>query len=145
MSFESLWADQSAIGRNPETGGYTRGGWTPTERAATHWFLDQCATRGLSVESDGIGNLIAWWGSADGPGVVTGSHLDSVIDGGAFDGPLGVVSALAAVDQLRAEGFEPGVPIGIGAFVEEEGSRFGMPCLGSRVAAGVLPPSKALA
>jgi N-carbamoyl-L-amino-acid hydrolase len=71
--------------------------------------------------------------------------LDSVIDGGAFDGPLGVVSALAAVDQLRAEGFEPSVPIGIGAFVEEEGSRFGMPCLGSRVATGVLPAEKALA
>jgi N-carbamoyl-L-amino-acid hydrolase len=77
--------------------------------------------------------------------VVTGSHLDSVIDGGAFDGPLGVVSALAAVDRLRAEGFEPSVPIGVGAFVEEEGSRFGMPCLGSRVAAGVLSAEKALA
>ena len=77
--------------------------------------------------------------------MVTGSHLDSVINGGAFDGPLGVVSALAAVDQLRADGFEPSVPIGIGAFVEEEGSRFGMPCLGSRVAAGVLSAEKALA
>ncbi|MDX2968494.1 allantoate amidohydrolase [Kribbella solani] len=200
MSFESLWADQSAIGRHPETGGYTRGGWTPTEREATHWFLNQCATRDLTVESDGIGNHIAWWeprgepvhrpapraggtaqptypgdpgsgagasyagaggdagwsrssaspggepagGPAPRPGVVTGSHLDSVIDGGAFDGPLGVVSALAAVDRLRAEGFEPGVPIGIGAFVEEEGSRFGMPCLGSRIAAGILPAEKAL-
>jgi N-carbamoyl-L-amino-acid hydrolase len=148
LSFESLWADQSAIGRDPETGGYTRGGWSPTEREATHWFLDQCAARGLAVETDGIGNLIAWWeprgGPALRPGVVTGSHLDSVIDGGAFDGPLGVVSALAAVDALRAEGFEPSVPIGVGAFVEEEGSRFGMPCLGSRVAAGVLPAAKAL-
>jgi N-carbamoyl-L-amino-acid hydrolase len=160
LSFETLWADQSAIGRDPETGGYTRGGWTRTEREATHWFLDQCAARGLDVEQDGIGNLIAWWeprgnpaprpgspraASSLLPGVVTGSHLDSVIDGGAFDGPLGVVSALAAVDQLRAEGFEPSVPIGVGAFVEEEGSRFGMPCLGSRVAAGVLPAEKALA
>ena len=145
MSFESLWTALSAIGRDPDTGGYHRGGWTPTERDATHWFQDQCVARGLKLESDGIGNLIAWWGSSDGAGVVTGSHLDSVIDGGAFDGPLGVVSALAAVDQLRAEGFVPSVPIGVGAFVEEEGSRFGMPCLGSRVAAGVLPASKALA
>ncbi|MGW1344529.1 allantoate amidohydrolase [Kribbella sp. NPDC002412] len=145
MSFESLWASQSAIGRSPETGGYHRGGWTPTEREATHWFTDQCAARGLTLESDGIGNLIAWWGPPGEPGVVTGSHLDSVIDGGAFDGPLGVVSALAAVDRLREEGFSPSVPIGVGVFVEEEGSRFGMPCLGSRVAAGVLPPSRALA
>jgi N-carbamoyl-L-amino-acid hydrolase len=145
LSFEDMWAALAAIGRDPDTGGYRRGGWTPTEREATHWFLDQCAARGLPVESDGIGNLVAWWGPSGQPGVVTGSHLDSVIDGGAFDGPLGVVSALAAVDQLRAEGFTPSVPIGIGAFVEEEGSRFGMPCLGSRVAAGVLPAAKALA
>ncbi len=144
-SFEQLWTDLSAIGRDPHTGGYRRGGWTDTERAATSWFVDQCTTRGLTLESDGIGNLIAWWGPTSGKGVVTGSHLDSVLDGGAFDGPLGVVSALAAVDQLRAEGFQPSVPIGVGAFVEEEGSRFGMPCLGSRVAAGVLAPSKALA
>ena len=92
MSFESLWADQSAIGRSPDTGGYRRGGWTPTEREATHWFLDQCAARNLKVESDGIGNLVAWWeveeqsASTPRPGVITGSHLDSVIDGGAFDG-----------------------------------------------------------
>ncbi len=140
-----MWAALAAIGRDPDTGGYRRGGWTPTERAATDWFLDQCVARNLTVEPDGLGNLIAWWGPSDGPGVVTGSHLDSVIDGGAFDGPLGVVSALAAVDQLRAEGFEPSAPIGIGAFVEEEGSRFGMPCLGSRIATGVLPAEKALA
>jgi len=167
LSFESLWADLAAIGRDPSTGGYRRGGWTPTEREATHWFHDQCAARNLPLESDGLGNLIAWWnppttpaegvagslttpgrkpagGPAPRPGIVTGSHLDSVIDGGAFDGPLGVVSALAAVDRLRAEGFTPSVPIGVGAFVEEEGSRFGMPCLGSRVATGVLPAEKAL-
>jgi beta-ureidopropionase / N-carbamoyl-L-amino-acid hydrolase len=143
-SFEQMWAALAAIGRDPETGGYRRGGWTPAERAATDWFVDQCAARGLAVSSDGLGNLVAWWGPG-GPGVVTGSHLDSVLDGGAFDGPLGVVSALAAVDRLRAEGFEPSVPIGVGAFVEEEGSRFGMPCLGSRVAAGVLAPEQALA
>ncbi|HEY0620781.1 MAG TPA: allantoate amidohydrolase, partial [Kribbella sp.] len=166
-SFEQMWAALAAIGKDPSSGGYHRGGWTPTERAATDWFTDQCAARGLALESDGLGNLVAWWapssvpppasGTAAGPaaaggagvpnvpGVVTGSHLDSVIDGGAFDGPLGVVSALAAVDRLRAEGFEPSVPIGVGAFVEEEGSRFGMPCLGSRVATGVLPAEKALA
>jgi len=166
-SFEQMWAALAAIGKDPSSGGYHRGGWTPTEREATHWFTDQCTSRSLALESDGLGNLVAWWdpgapgaalpgagaqGGSPGsagvpavPGVVTGSHLDSVIDGGAFDGPLGVVSALAAVDRLRAEGFVPSVPIGVGAFVEEEGSRFGMPCLGSRVAAGVLSADKALA
>lgn len=148
-SFEQLWAELAAVGKDPSTGGYRRGGWTPSEREATDWFTDQCVARGLTVESDGIGNLVAWWeptAQSEGtPGIVTGSHLDSVIDGGAFDGPLGVVSALSAVDRLRAEGFVPSVPIGVGAFVEEEGSRFGMPCLGSRIATGVLTPEKALA
>jgi beta-ureidopropionase / N-carbamoyl-L-amino-acid hydrolase len=111
------------------------------------WFIDECSARGLTVQSDSIGNVIAWWYPNPAhrePGIVTGSHLDSVPDGGAFDGPLGVVSALAAVDQLRDDGIVPRQPIGIAVFVEEEGSRFGIPCLGSRLATGTLPPSRAL-
>ncbi len=91
------------------------------------------------VETDGIGNQVAWWEPttpSDDPGVLTGSHLDSVLDGGAYDGPLGVASALAAVDVLRERGFSPARPIGLGVFVEEEGSRFGRACLGSRLVAG---------
>jgi N-carbamoyl-L-amino-acid hydrolase len=68
--------------------------------------------------------------------VLTGSHLDSVLDGGAYDGPLGVVSALAAVDRMREQGLQPRRALGVGVFVEEEGSRFGRACLGSRLAAG---------
>ena len=75
---------------------------------------------------------------ARAPAVVTGSHLDSVLDGGAYDGPLGVVSALAAVDELRARGFVPSRPLGVSVFVEEEGSRFGLACLGSRLATGAV-------
>jgi N-carbamoyl-L-amino-acid hydrolase len=66
---------------------------------------------GLDLTEDRAGNQWAWWGDPDAaanagdPGVVTGSHLDSVPDGGAFDGPLGVVSALAAVEALQAAGF----------------------------------------
>ena len=78
-----------------------------------------------------------------GPGVLTGSHLDSVLDGGAYDGPLGVVSALAAIDLLRERGFVPAKPIGVSVFAEEEGSRFGLACLGSRLAAGAMPWEKA--
>jgi N-carbamoyl-L-amino-acid hydrolase len=75
--------------------------------------------------------------------VVTGSHLDSVLDGGAYDGPLGVVSALAAVDLLRERGFRPSRPIGVAAFAEEEGSRFGLACLGSRLMTGTTTPEQA--
>jgi len=70
--------------------------------------------------------------------VVTGSHLDSVPGGGAFDGPLGVVSALLALDALTARGFQPRRPLAIVVFAEEEGGRFGVPCLGSRLLTGAL-------
>jgi N-carbamoyl-L-amino-acid hydrolase len=74
-----------------------------------------------------------------------GSHLDSVPDGGAFDGALGVVSSFLAFDDLRARDALPDVPIGIVNFVEEEGGRFGITCLGSRVLTGEYDPETALA
>ena len=77
--------------------------------------------------------------------VLIGSHLDSVLDGGAYDGPLGVVSSLAAIDVLRDRGVVPRRPVVVGAFAEEEGSRFGIACLGSRLAAGTLSAEAATA
>src|SRR5262249_728699 len=79
------------------------------------------------------------------PAVATGSHLDSVPHGGAYDGPLGVVSALLAVDELRARGVTPARPIKVVVFTEEEGSRFGLACLGSRRPTGATEPARALA
>jgi N-carbamoyl-L-amino-acid hydrolase len=75
--------------------------------------------------------------------VLTGSHFDSVPHGGGFDGPLGIVSAFLAVDVLRARGVTPIRPIVVAAFAEEEGGRFGVPCLGSRLLTGVIDPAKA--
>src|SRR5206468_2861815 len=89
------------------------------------------------------GNLFAWWGGRGPDAVVTGSHLDSVPGGGAFDGPLGVVSALAALDELRARGVRPARPLGIAVFAEEEGARFGVACLGSRLLTGAISPDRA--
>lgn len=75
---------------------------------------------------------------APGDAVVTGSHLDSVPDGGAYDGPLGVVSSFAALDELRGRGAEFDKPLAIVNFGDEEGARFGLACVGSRLAAGAL-------
>ena len=75
--------------------------------------------------------------------IVTGSHLDSVPDGGAFDGPLGVVSAFAAIDLLRERGVVPGRPVAVAAFCEEEGARFGVACLGSRLLTSAITPEAA--
>jgi beta-ureidopropionase / N-carbamoyl-L-amino-acid hydrolase len=95
--------------------------------------------------ADGPGGVdgAAGAGGAVEGAVVTGSHLDSVPDGGAYDGPLGVVSAFAAIDQLRTEGFVPARPIAVAAFCEEEGGRFGMACLGSRLLTGAVEPEAA--
>jgi beta-ureidopropionase / N-carbamoyl-L-amino-acid hydrolase len=149
--FERMWADLAPVGRSASSGGYFRQPFASAERELAAWFVEQCEARGLRVETDEIGNAVGWW---DIPGdseveevaqqpsrnqaVLTGSHLDSVLDGGAYDGPLGVVSALAAIDLMRSRGIVPARPIGVSVFVEEEGSRFGLACLGSRLATGAL-------
>ncbi|TIC83040.1 allantoate amidohydrolase [Nocardioides sp. GY 10127] len=146
-----MWADLAPLGRSASTGGYFRQPWHAAEREARAWFAEQAAARGLRLVTDAVGNQVAWWdvpgGSSGRPGdaVLTGSHLDSVLDGGAFDGPLGVVSALAAVDRLRERGVAPTRPLGVSVFVEEEGSRFGLACLGSRLATGEVALEDALA
>lgn len=145
-SFDRLTGDLADVGRAPD-GGYARFAWTPVDLDLRAWFVAQAGARGLDVAPDRAGNLWAWWGDpdADGPGVITGSHLDSVPGGGAFDGPLGVVSAFAAVDALRAAGVRPRVPLGVVCFADEEGARFGVACTGSRVLTGALAPDRALA
>ena len=136
--FEQMWRELAPIGRDAGSGGYFRQPWTPAEGELRAWFAEAAAQRGLVVEQDAFGNLVAWWQppGAAGSALLTGSHLDSVLDGGGYDGPLGVVSAFAAIDVLRARGFSPNRRIGVAAFAEEEGSRFGRACLGSRLAVG---------
>jgi N-carbamoyl-L-amino-acid hydrolase len=144
-----MWADLQPLGRNADTGGYRRFAWTREDHDLREWFAGQCSDRGLDLTEDRMGNQWAWWGDPDeavrrgDKGVVTGSHLDSVPDGGAFDGPLGVVSALAAIDALRAGGFAPARPVGVVNFVDEEGARFGVACAGSRVITGAMTARRA--
>ena len=145
-AFEQMWADLAPVGRSASTTGYNRSPFGTAERECHAWFVEQCRARGLRVEHDGNGNTVGWWEVSTGSSasaVLTGSHLDSVLDGGAYDGPLGVVSALAAIDLLRERGFEPGRPVGVAVFAEEEGSRFGLACLGSRLAVGATSPEQA--
>ncbi len=145
-SANALLEQIAAIGRDPVSGGYRRFAFTAEDAELGDWFTAACAERGLDVQTDRCGNQWAWWGDPDAePGVVTGSHLDSVPDGGAFDGPLGVVSALAAVDRLRAQGAKPARPLGVVRFVDEEGARFGLACSGSRLLTGAVEPARVLA
>jgi len=138
--FRELWDQLAPIGRDPVSGGYLRYAWEPAELACRDWFRAQADARDMPVEEDGNGNLVAWRG--EGPAILTGSHFDSVPHGGAYDGPLGIVSAFLALDRLSER---PRKRIGVAAFAEEEGARFGVPCLGSRLMAGVLDPARAAA
>ncbi|MDN5851973.1 MAG: allantoate amidohydrolase [Actinomycetia bacterium] len=141
-----MWADLTDIGRDPETGGYHRLAWNDADMALREWFRGQADARGLTLTEDGNGNQFAWWGDRSaGDAVLIGSHLDSVPDGGAYDGPLGVVSAFAAVDAVRAQGVEPSRPIVVANFADEEGARFGVACAGSRLLTGTLTPEHARA
>jgi N-carbamoyl-L-amino-acid hydrolase len=161
--FEEMWRAIEPLGRSQRSGGYFRQPFASAERELDAWFVEQATARGLRLETDPFGNRIAWWDAGilpdvspgfpgvsrterqgvTGSGILTGSHLDSVLDGGAYDGPLGVVTALAAVEVLRERGFRPARPIGVSVFVEEEGSRFGLACLGSRLATGATTWEKA--
>ena len=144
--FDRLWSQVEPIGRST-SGGYRRFAWTPTDLALREWFAAACSERGLDVTVDRAGNQWAWWGNPDdaGPGVAIGSHLDSVPDGGAFDGPLGVISSLLVVDILRRSGITPARPLAVVNFGDEEGARFGVACGGSRLLTGALAAERALA
>ena len=143
-TFESLWPELQGIGRGAG-GGYRRFTWTRAGQQCRAWFAAQARARGLDLRTDRNGNQWAWW-PEPGPGaIVAGSHLDSVPDGGAFDGPLGIVAALASIDLLRARGVIPGRPVAVAAFIEEEGARFGTACLGSKLLTGAVTPQAARA
>lgn len=139
-----MWAELLPVGRSSASGGYRRYAWTGADADCRAWFRQQAEARGLAYEVDRNGNQWAWLGDpAAGNAVVTGSHLDSVPDGGAFDGPLGVVSAFAALDELRGRGAQLTRPLGIVNFGDEEGARFGLACVGSRLTAGALTVEQA--
>ncbi|MGH9119182.1 MAG: M28 family peptidase, partial [Acidimicrobiales bacterium] len=143
--FEQWFGGLAAIGR-AAGGGWQRFAWTREDRQARRWFTDLAHDVGLDVELDGNGNLWAWWGEPGPDSIVTGSHLDTVANGGAYDGALGVVSGLLAVDDLcRTRGSAPPPrSLAVAAFADEEGGRFNLPCFGSKLLTGALEPAAVL-
>jgi allantoate deiminase len=124
-------ADLAQFGRTPD-GGVTRYALTDAEKAATDtvatWMLDA----GLDVRRDAVGNLFGRLpGRTDGPAILSGSHLDSVPNGGNYDGPAGVLIALEVVQSMREQGLVPERPIEVVSFIGEEGSRFRLGLMGS--------------
>jgi len=141
--YRRLFAELAAIGREP--GGWNRMAWGAGEEAAREWFRSTAAALGLELIQDPASNLWAVEpGGAGGPFDAVGSHLDSVADGGAFDGALGVVAGFVAVEAARRAGGAPR-PLAVGAMVDEEGPRFGAAIFGSRALAGELDADEILA
>lgn len=131
---QSLLAGVNEFGRNPLTGGFNRIGFSEADMAVRQWFADQMAADGLAVRRDGAANVFGRFGPADGPSIITGSHLDTVPEGGAFDGALGACVALECVRAMRDAGLRPTTAIEVVATAEEEGRFGGM--LGSQAIAG---------
>lgn len=134
---DAIFADLAALAEFSEPGpGVTRMAWSDEQRAADAWLSERLRELGMTVEVDAASNVFGRWEAGDGKPVLVGSHLDSVPHGGRFDGPLGIVSALHAVAALQAAGVEPGCPIWLVSWTDEEGPRFGTGLLGSRAFAG---------
>jgi allantoate deiminase len=129
----------SAIGA--KDGAITRLGLTAEEQAARDLVGSWCAARGAELRRDAAGNLFARFpGERDkDPVVLVGSHVDSVPEGGRFDGALGVVCAVEAIESLLDVGTRFQRPIEVVAWADEEGARFGIGLFGSAAAFDRLP------
>lgn len=103
-------------------GGVSRTSFSAADVAARAWFAERCAEVGLEVETDGAGNIHARLDGPPGPAVWTGSHLDSVPNGGRFDGVLGVLSGLEALRRLKEERVALARPVELVVFADEEGN-----------------------
>lgn len=134
-----------AIGRGP-SGGPTRLALTDADREGRDLLAGWMREAGLEVRVDRIGNIFGLWpGAGDADPVMIGSHIDTVIDAGIYDGCTGVLAGLAVVEALRAAGVTPARPIAVAAFTNEEGVRFQPDMMGSLVHAGGLDLDAALA
>lgn len=129
------------IGLTPD-GGSCRIGFSNEERKAKDLVCRWMTEAGLQVHSDAAGNCFGRLAGRDGaaPVVMCGSHIDTVPNGGHFDGVLGVLLALEMVDMWKAGGFVPETPYEIAVFSDEEGTRFNVGFVGSAAMTGALVP-----
>lgn len=126
----------SKIGTTNE-GGVSRPGYSEEELMAKRLLIKWMKEAGLEVTHDGAGNVFGHLeGETDQQAIGSGSHLDTVPNGGNFDGVLGVLTALEVVEGWKAEGYVPKVPFELVIFSEEEGSRL-KPLFGSQAFAGL--------
>lgn len=123
-----------------EENGISRFSYGKDDAAARNWLIQTCTDLALSVTTDPVGNIRARYEGEDpslAP-VFIGSHIDSVRNGGEYDGIVGVVGALEVLSVMREENYHPKRPIELIVFAEEEGSNFGTTMVGSKALIGKL-------
>ncbi|OWZ95345.1 Zn-dependent hydrolase [Sinorhizobium sp. LM21] len=155
MSFPSIDAvrligrirELGEIGRDAE-GRLTRLAGSDNDKAGRDRLVAWIEAAGLDVAVDQIGNIFGIWRSEENSGeapIMLGSHIDTVINAGIYDGCYGVLAALEVIETLKDRGVTPARPIVVAAFTNEEGVRFAPDMLGSLVYVGGLPVEAALA
>ena len=134
------------VGRGPD-GRLTRLAATDADKAGRDLLFSWQEQAGLETVVDRIGNIFGVWRAGDvrAAPVLLGSHIDTVVDAGIYDGCYGVLAAVEAILALKAAGFAPARPLMVGAFTNEEGARYAPDMLGSLVFAGGLGIDAALA
>ena len=133
-----------AIGATGD-GGCARLALTDADRDGRDLVVSWMRDLGLRVDVDGVGNVVGTW-PADGtePPVLTGSHIDTVRTGGLYDGNLGVLAGLEAVETIITSGIDLARPVAVAFFTNEEGARFAPDMFGSLVYVGGLALEEAL-
>jgi ureidoglycolate amidohydrolase len=123
----------------------TRVLFTKPDRDAREWLYGLLDEAELIVREDPVGNIFARWSGSEPnlPAVGTGSHIDAIPFSGMYDGTVGVLGGLEAIRSLQRAGFRPRRSIELLMFTSEEPTRFGIGCVGSRLLAGTLDPTKA--
>jgi beta-ureidopropionase / N-carbamoyl-L-amino-acid hydrolase len=121
--------------------GVSRVAYSDADVAARAWLIDEMRGAGLEPRIDPAGNIFARWGGTDpaDPPIVFGSHIDTVPNGGNFDGTLGTLAALEVIEACQAGGRSTRHPLEMAVWAHEEGVAFTQGLSGSRIVAGDLP------
>jgi ureidoglycolate amidohydrolase len=149
LSIDGLIAELLTLGQisEAEPPVVTRVVFSGADMRARAYVKALCASAGLMLREDAVGNTFATWEGSE-PGLATigtGSHIDAIPNAGLYDGCVGVLGGLEAIRVLKQLGYKPRRSIELVIFTSEEPTRFGIGCLGSRMMAGVLTPQRALA
>lgn len=130
------------VGAHPD-GGIVRTQYSPAWREAQDLVAQLMREAGLTVREDAVGNV---FGRLEGDGsagtLLTGSHVDTVLHGGAYDGALGVLAGIAAAEAAATAGGRPRRAVEVVSLCEEEGSRFHANFFGTRAILGVVDPDE---